>query len=128
MPAINKGNPLTCDDLKVCFYDESVTPPVLQDPYIVLYSLSKVSDTLCSKEQLYRETIDSLAIRSGIGTYYVPRLVKDMEVGTYRVRWKWQDTDTDAWHECCYDFTLYSLTPCNNIDQFNSTCSTCLKG
>jgi len=126
MSAVKKGVALTCNDLKICFYDYSVDPAILKDPYIVYYSISKPTDTLCTKEQIYFETIDSTAIRSGIGTYYVPTLPKDLEVGEYRVRWKWKDSVDDVWSECCSDFTLYSLNQCQNINQFTSTCS-CLK-
>jgi len=126
MAAIQKGVALTCNSLKICFYDYSIDPPVLRDPYIVYFSISKPTDTLCTQEQIYYETIDTLAIRSGIGTYYVPSIPKDLEVGEYKVRWKWQDTVDDVWHECCSQFTLYSLTPCLNVNQFNTTC-TCMK-
>jgi hypothetical protein len=121
MPGIKKGTTLGCDQLKILFYNNCQNPPVLQDPLEVYYAISKVKSTLCG-EEIIRETIDSTPLRSGIGKYYVPVLPSNLEVGKYKVRWKFRQSDECTFSEICDEFVLYSERECTTIDSVPSNC------
>lgn len=127
MPAIKIGTPLSCNSLKVSFYDECQNPSVLRDPYELFYTISKISgDLLCTDEQIITETVDSVPLRSGVGIYYIPSIPKVMITpGNYRIRWKWRENIDSLWRECCQDFTLYSQYDCVTNVGRKSTCSSC---
>jgi len=121
MPGIQSGKTLTCNDLFIKFYDYCQEPPELKDPYEIYYSISTCRDVLCG-EYIIPETVDSVPLRSGIGQYYIPELPANLELGKYKVRWKFKQTEDCTWREICMEFVIYSIRACKEIRGSSNRC------